>query len=85
MELAAARLRDHQDAPMSTYVSSSMTSTVLKCWFFAANQSANANIPDDVLAGLKNGRSVVLQKRNGGVRALVMSDVFHRLVGRALA
>ena len=35
--------------------------------------------------GLRVGRLVALQKGNGRVRGLVMSDVFRRLVGRTLA
>ena len=57
----------------------------LEALFFAGNLLANADVPPDVLAGLKTGRMVALRKRNGGVRALVMSDVFRRLVGRTLA
>ena len=38
-----------------------------------------------VLAGVRLGRMVGLQKPDGGVRGLVMSDVFRRVVARTLA
>ena len=42
-------------------------------------------IPSDVVAGLRIGRMVALTKPSGGVRALVMGDVFRRLVSRTCA
>ena len=48
----------------------------------AAHRLAQADVPDAVAAGLRLGRMV---KPSGGVRALVMGDVFHRLVSRTLA
>ena len=46
---------------------------------------ASGDVPQDILRGLRLGRMVALQKPDGGVRGLVMSDVFRRLVGRTLA
>ena len=51
----------------------------------AAQCLASGDIPQDILRGLRLGRMVALQKPDGGVRGLVMSDVFRRLVGRTLA
>ena len=42
-------------------------------------------IPSDVVAGLRIGRMVALTKPSGGVHALVMGDVFRRLVSRTCA
>ena len=50
-----------------------------------AERSANANVPEPVLAAIRLGRVVALRKPNGRVRALVVGDVFRRLVARALA
>ena len=44
-----------------------------------------AQVPDDVLAAVRVGRVVALQKPNGRVRAVVVGDVLRRLVGRVLA
>ena len=51
----------------------------------AAELRARAQVPDDVLAAVRVGRVVALQKPNGRVRALVVGDVLRRLVGRVLA
>ena len=51
----------------------------------AAERLANANVPEPVLAAIRLGRVVALRKPNGRVRALVVGDVFRRLVARALA
>ena len=51
----------------------------------AAERLANADVPADVLAGVRLGRMVGLRKPDGGVRGLVMSDAFRRLVARTLA
>ena len=51
----------------------------------AAQRLAQADVPDDVAAGLRLGRMVALLKPSGGIRALVMGDVFRRLVSRTLA
>ena len=42
-------------------------------------------MPAKVVDGLRLGRLVALQNPNGGIRALVMGDVFRRLVSRTLA
>ena len=52
---------------------------------WAAGQIANAALPPPVLAGIRLGRLVALQKPDGGVRGLVMSDAFRRVVARTLA
>ena len=51
----------------------------------AAERLANADVPADVLAGVRLGRMVGLRKPDGGVRGLVMSDAFRRLVASAEA
>ena len=51
----------------------------------AAERLANADVPEQVLAAVRLGRMVALRKPNGRVRALVVGDVFRRLVARALA
>ena len=51
----------------------------------AAERLANADVPEQVLQALRLGRVVALRKPNGRVRALVVGDVFRRLVARALA
>ena len=51
----------------------------------AAQQLADAAVPEPVLAGLRVGRVVALRKSNGRVRALVVGDVMRRLVARTLA
>ena len=51
----------------------------------AAERLANADVPEQVLQALRLGRMVALRKPNGRVRALVVGDVFRRLVSRALA
>eukprot|EP00439_Symbiodinium_sp_Y106_P006500 s1645_g1.t1 len=50
----------------------------------AAERWANAD-PEQVLQALRLGRMVARRKPNGRVRALVVGDVFRRLVARALA
>ena len=42
-------------------------------------------IPSDVVAELRIGRMVALTKPSGGMRALVMGDVFRRIVSRTCA
>ena len=51
----------------------------------AAERLANADVPADVLAGVRLGRMVGLRKPDGGVRGPVMSDAFRRLVACTLA
>jgi len=51
----------------------------------AALRFANAEVPAPVLAAARLGRIVALRKPSGRVRALVVGDVFRRLVARALA
>lgn len=51
----------------------------------AALRLASADIPHDVLQGYRLGRMVALRKPNGSVRALVVGDLFRRVVSKALA
>ena len=51
----------------------------------AAQCLARAEVPEQIAAGLRLDRMVALQKPAGGIRALVMGDVFRRLVSRTLA
>ena len=51
----------------------------------AAQLFAAGRVPAKAVNGLRLGRLVALQKPNGGIRALVMGDVFRRLVFRTLA
>ena len=51
----------------------------------AALRFANADVPAPILAAARLGRIVALRKPNGRVRALVVGDVFRRLVARTLA
>ena len=51
----------------------------------AAVRFARANIPPDILQAVRQGRMVALRKPNGSVRALVVGDIFRRLVSKALA
>ena len=52
---------------------------------FAAQRLADADVPASVLEGLRVGRMVALRKQSGGIRGLVMADVFRHLVSRTLA
>ena len=60
-------------------------SAELLMWAAAAGQIANAALPPPVLAGIRLGRIVALQKPDGAFRGLVMSDAFRRVVARTLA
>ena len=51
----------------------------------AAGKLVAGSLPGEVVEGLRIGRMVALTKPNGGIRALVMGDVFRRLVSRTLA
>ena len=50
-----------------------------------AARLAVAEVPGEIAGALRLGRMVALTKPAGGVRALVMGDVFRRLVARTLA
>ena len=50
-----------------------------------AERLANADLPEHVLAAVRLGRMLALRKPNGLGRALVVGDVFRRMVARALA
>ena len=51
----------------------------------AAQQLASAKLPASIVAGLRLGRMVALQKPNGRIRGLVMGDIFRRTVVRTIA
>ena len=54
--------------------------------FFAVAQSfAQADIPEEILAVLRVGQMIALQKPNGGVRGIVVGDVVRRLVAKTMA
>ena len=42
------------------------------------------HIPEDILTVVRVGRMIALQKPDGGVRAIVVGDVFRRLVARII-
>ena len=48
-------------------------------------QFARGQVPEEVLPAVRLGRMTALQKQHGGVRSVVVGDVFRRLVGRTLA
>ena len=50
-----------------------------------ATQFARGQIPEEVLPAVRLGRMTALQKPDGGVRGIVVGDVFRQLVGRTLA
>ena len=50
-----------------------------------ATQFARGRIPEDVLSAVRMGRMTALQKPNGGVRGIVVGDVFRELVARTIA
>ena len=52
---------------------------------YVAGRLAAADVPGKIACALRIGRMVALTKPTGGVRALVMGDVFRRLVARTLA
>ena len=51
----------------------------------AASQLAQGHIPDEVVRAIRLGRLTALQKPDGGVRGIVVGDVFRRLVARTIA
>ena len=53
--------------------------------YAAARALARAEIPPEILAGIRLGRLVTLRKANGRIRGLVMGDVFRRLTARTVA
>ena len=50
-----------------------------------AGQFARGAMPEEVLQGVKVGRMTALTKPDGGVRGIVVGDVFRRLVARTIA
>ena len=51
----------------------------------AASQLAQGNIPEEVVSAIRLGRMTALQKPDGGVRGIVVGDVFRRVVARTIA
>ena len=51
----------------------------------AASQLAQGHIPDEVVRAIRLGRLTALQKPDGGVRGIVVGDVFRHLVARTIA
>ena len=51
----------------------------------AASQLAQGNIPEEVVTAIRLGRMTALQKPDGGVRGIVVGDVFRRVVARTIA
>ena len=52
---------------------------------FRAESLATAQVPQEVVDGLRLGRITALQKPTGGVRGIVAGDIIRRLVGRTIA
>ena len=50
-----------------------------------ACQFARARMPAEVVQALRLGRITALQKPDGGVRGIVVGDVFRRLIARTMA
>ena len=53
--------------------------------FSLGQESAEASTPASVVNVLRRGRITALQKPDGGVRGIVVSEVFRRLVARTIA
>ena len=58
---------------------------VLHSLFRAAESLAAAQVPTEVVNGLRLGRITALLKPTGGVRGIVAGDIIRRLVGRTMA
>ena len=50
-----------------------------------ATQFARGHVPEEVLPAVRLGKMTAFQKPDGGVRGIVVGDVFRRLVARTLA
>ena len=50
-----------------------------------ASGFARGEVPPEVVDALRMGRITALQKDNGGVRGIVVGDVFRRVVARTIA
>ena len=50
-----------------------------------AGGSARGNVPQEVVDALRMGRMTALQKEDGGVRGIVVGDVFRRVVSCTVA
>ena len=46
---------------------------------------SRGQVPPNALEGLKLGRITALEKPDGGVRGIVVGDVFRRIVARTIA
>ena len=58
---------------------------VLHSFFRVAESLATAQVPQEVVDGLRLGRITALRKPTGGVRGIVAGDIIRRLVGRTIA
>ena len=58
---------------------------MLHSFFRVAESLATAQVPQEVVDGLRLGRITALQKPTGGVRGIVAGDIIRRLVGRTIA
>ena len=50
-----------------------------------ASLMAQARIPEEIMSAIRCGRMIALQKPDGGVRGIVVGDVFRRAVARTIA
>ena len=50
-----------------------------------ADTFAKGEVPQEIVNALRMGRMTVLRKPDGGVRGIVVGDVFRHLVSRTLA
>ena len=57
----------------------------LHLFFKAAEQFAQASLPEPILEGIRLGRLTALQKPQGGVRGVVVGDIVRRLVAKTMA
>ena len=50
-----------------------------------SSQLAQGYIPEEVVTAIRLGRMTARQKPDGGVRGIVIGDVFRRVVARTIA
>ena len=51
----------------------------------AAAVFAQGRVPDDIMKALGQGRMIALSKPDGGVRGIVVGEVFRRITARTIA
>ena len=71
--MTAEHLRVVLDSPSCTSLSSEAVAV------------GTGNIPEEVVRAIRSGRLTALQKPDGGVRGIVVGDVFQRVVARTIA